>query len=160
MTNSSIATADLYDQHRDKLLVCDTQFRQFGGVRAFAGPVVTLLSYEDNMLMKLAISEPGKGRVLVVDTQASLRVAMLGDNMARRAADNGWAGLIINGAVRDASALTNIAIGVKALGTNPRRSLKLGVGERDVPVTFGGMAFFPGADLVSDDDGVVTLPRG
>ncbi len=158
MTVHPLTTADLYDQHVDQLVVCDTQFRQYGQRRSFHGQVVTLLCYEDNLLLKQVISEPGAGRVLVVDTQGSVRVAMLGDNMARRAADNNWAGIVIHGAVRDAHALARLPIGIKALGTNPRRSLKTGTGLRDVTIAFGGAAFRPGSMLFSDDDGIVVLP--
>ncbi|MFJ9590943.1 ribonuclease E activity regulator RraA [Streptomyces acidicola] len=151
-------TADFYDEYGDQLLVCDLQFAQYGGHRAFQGRIVTVLSYEDNLLLKQVVAEPGEGRVLVVDTQGSLRVAMLGDNMARKAAGNGWAGIVVNGAVRDAIALRGLPIGVKALGTNPRRSLKQGTGDLNVPVAFGGVTFHPGATLVSDDDGIAVLP--
>ncbi|BBC30859.1 hypothetical protein SGFS_021530 [Streptomyces graminofaciens] len=158
MTEQPVSTADLYDEYGYRLLVCDLQFAQYGGRRAFQGPIVTVLSYEDNVLLKQVVAEPGDGRVIVVDTQGSLRVAMLGDNMARKAADNGWAGIVVNGAVRDAAALRELPIGVMALGTNPRRSLKQGAGDLNAPVAFGGLTFHPGATLVSDDDGIVVLP--
>ncbi|MFE2487675.1 ribonuclease E activity regulator RraA [Streptomyces mirabilis] len=158
MTEKPVSTADLYDEYGDRLLVCDLQFAQYGGRRAFQGRIVTVLSYEDNVVLKQVIAEPGDGRVVVVDTQGSLRVAMLGDNMARKAADNGWAGIVVNGAVRDAAALRSLPIGVKALGINPRRSLKQGTGDLNVPVAFGGVIFHPGAMLVSDDDGIAVLP--
>lgn len=158
MTANPLSTADLYDEHRDRLDVCDTQLQQYGGRRLFSGGSVTLLCHEDNLLLKQVISEPGEGRVIVVDTNGSVRVAMLGDNMAMRAATNGWAGIVINGAVRDATALSALPLGIKALGTNPRRSLKEGRGQRDVPLAFGGCTFLPGSIVVSDDDGVVVLP--
>ncbi|MPY55718.1 ribonuclease E activity regulator RraA [Streptomyces spongiae] len=158
MTERPVSTAEFYDEYGDRLLVCDLQFAQYGGRRAFQGSIVTVLSYEDNVLLKQVVAEPGDGRVIVVDTQGSLRVAMLGDNMARKAAENGWAGIVVNGAVRDAVALRGLPIGVKALGTNPRRSLKQGTGDLNVPVAFGGVAFHPGATLVSDGDGIVVLP--
>lgn len=158
MSTKSNATADLYDEYAERLEVCSSQLHQFGQVRQFRGAITTVMSYEDNVLLKQVVNEPGEGRVIVVDTQGSLRVAMIGDNMARRAADNGWAGIVINGAVRDARALGQIPIGVKALGTNPRRSLKTGSGQRDTLVQFGGAVFTPGALLVSDDDGVVVMP--
>lgn len=152
-----LSTADLCDEHGNEIDVCDTQLRQYGGRRTFSGAVVTLLCYEDNLLLKQVISEPGEGRVIVVDTTGSVRVAMLGDNMAMRAASNGWAGIVINGAVRDAAPLGTLPLGIKARGTNPRRSLKEGRGQRDVPVSFGGCTFLPGSTLVSDDDGIVVL---
>ncbi|MFJ9392032.1 ribonuclease E activity regulator RraA [Nocardioides sp. NPDC101246] len=151
-------TSDLYDIHQESLESCDLQLRQLGGVRHFEGPIATFRAFEDNLVLKEIVAEPGEGRVIVVDTDGSTRVAMLGDNMAALAAENGWAGIVVNGAVRDIAALAELPIGIKALGSNPRRSRKDGVGRRDVVVTFGGAAFTPGSYLVSDDDGIVVLP--
>ncbi|MET8835693.1 ribonuclease E activity regulator RraA [Micromonospora sp. NPDC004540] len=151
-------TADLYDRHGDALGSCDTQLRQFGGVRDFAGPAVTVRCFQDNALVKSIVAEPGEGRVLVVDGGGSLHTALMGDLIAGTAAENGWAGVVINGAVRDVVALGALPIGIKALGTNPRKSAKTGAGERDVPVSFGNCVFAPGAEVHSDDDGVVVLP--
>lgn len=152
-------TADLCDEHGDALDSCDTQFRQFGAVRAFRGVVSTVLAHDENLLVKAAVAEPGEGRVLVVEGGGSCHSALLGDNMARLARDNGWAGIVVHGAVRDAAELATLDIGVKAVGTNPRRSHKTGTGRRDVPVGFGGATFRPGDVLVSDDDGIVVLRR-
>jgi regulator of ribonuclease activity A len=158
MMSDFIPTADLVDQHGDALTSCDTQFRQFGGRTRFWGQIVTVSSHEDNALLKAIIREPGEGKVVVIDGGGSVHSAMMGDNMAKIAADNGWEGAIIFGAVRDAVALSGIDIGIKALGTNPRRSHKHGAGERDVAVAFGGVVFSPGATVVSDEDGIVVLP--
>ncbi|MER7892215.1 ribonuclease E activity regulator RraA [Micromonospora sp. NPDC094482] len=151
-------TADLYDRYGDLLGSCDTQLRQFGGVRAFAGPAVTVRCFEDNALVRSIVAEPGAGRVLVVDGGGSVHTALMGDLIAAAAAENGWAGVVINGAVRDVAALATLPIGIKALGANPRKSAKSGAGERDVPVMFGNCVFSPGSEVHSDDDGVVVLP--
>lgn len=151
------ATADLYDQHGDALGSCDTQFIQYGARTTFHGTVVTVRCHEDNALLKSVLSEPGGGRVLVVDGGGSLRTALMGDVIAALAQGNGWAGVVIHGAVRDVATLRTIDLGIKALGSNPRKSTRTGAGERDVPVTFGGCEFRPGATLHSDDDGVVVL---
>ena len=152
-------TADLFDAHSETAATCETQFRQFGGVRAFSGPIATVRCHEDNVLVREAVSEPGEGRVLVVDNSGSFRCALVGDRVAGLALANGWAGLVINGCVRDTPALAELAIGIKAIGTNPRPSAKTGAGERDVPVNFGAATFTPGAMLWSDDDGIVVLPQ-
>ena len=152
------ATADLLDAHPDAA-VCTLAFRQFGGADAFDGPVATVRCLEDNVLLKEALTQPGRGRVLVIDGAGSLRVALLGENVATLARENGWAGLIVNGCVRDAAALARLELGIKALGTHPRASGKAGGGELDVAVTFGGVTFVPGARVASDDDGIVVLPR-
>ena len=153
-----MSSSDVFDEHADVAVTCETQFRQFGGVRAFSGRISTVRCHEDNVLVREAVSEPGGGRVLVVDNSGSLRCALVGDRVAGLALANGWVGLVINGCVRDAPALAKLAIGIKAIGTNPRPSGKTGAGERDVPVSIGGATFTPGAMLWSDDDGIVVLP--
>jgi regulator of ribonuclease activity A len=124
-------------------------------VRTFSGPVATVRCPEDNVLLRARVSEPGDGRVLVVDGGGSFRCALLGDNIAGLAVASGWAGIVVYGCVRDVAALAELPIGIKALGTNPRPSAKNGAGEVDVPVTFGGAEFTPGAILHADDDGVI-----
>jgi regulator of ribonuclease activity A len=155
----TIATADLYDERGDQLDSCDLQLRQYGGRRAFSGRIVTVRCHQDNALLKSILGEPGEGRVLVVDGGGSLHTALMGDVIASTAVENGWSGVVINGAVRDVAALRELDLGVKALGSNPRRSGKEGTGERDVPVAFGGVTFRPGAELFSDDDGIL-VSRG
>ena len=142
-------TADLVDDIGPGVRSCDTQFRQFGGRRQFAGTIATVRCFEDNALLKSVLSEPGGGRVLVIDA------ALVGDVIAELGRSTGWAGLIINGAVRDAATLRTLDIGIKALGTNPRKSGKTGQGERDVVVVIGGVDFLPGDAAFSDDDGIV-----
>jgi regulator of ribonuclease activity A len=151
------STADLLDEHPDDALVCETAFQQYGGLGFCSGAVSTVRCHEDNVLVKQQVATPGHGRILVVDGGGSLRVALVGDMVAGLAAANGWVGLIVNGCVRDAAVLRHLPLGIKALGTNPRPSAKSGAGEIDVPVTFGGISFRPGALLTSDDDGIVVL---
>ena len=116
--------------------------------------------FQDNALLKSVLSEPGEGRVLVVDGGGSLHTALIGDVIAGLGVDNGWSGLVVHGAVRDSVALGQLDLGLKALGTNPRKSSKTGAGERDVPVTFGGVTFAPGTELFSDPDGVLVTRQG
>jgi regulator of ribonuclease activity A len=150
-------TADLVDEIGPDVRSCDVQFTQYGGRAEFAGPITTVRCLEDNALLKSVLSEPGNGGVLVIDGGGSLHAALVGDVIAGLGVDNGWAGLIINGAVRDAAMLRTLDIGVKALGTNPRKGTKTGAGERDVAVEFGGVRFVPGAIAYSDDDGIVVV---
>jgi regulator of ribonuclease activity A len=159
MPDTPVPTADLVDQYGTELRVCETQFRQFGGCRAFAGPVRTVSCHEDNGLLRELVRTPGSGCVLVVDGGGSLRAALVGDMLAGAALTNGWAGLILHGAVRDSVALAGLDLGVKAMGTNPRPGGKTGAGAVDVPVSFGGVTFHPGDILHADDDGIVLLPR-
>lgn len=157
--NTSFSTADLYDEHGEALSCCDTQFTQYGGLSVFSGDIATVRCFQDNALLKSMLAEPGDGRVLVIDGGGSVHAALMGDMIAGSAVANGWAGVLINGAVRDTAILSTLEIGVKALGSNPRKSGKTGAGERAVPVEFGGVTFTPGARLYSDSDGVVMLPR-
>ena len=150
-------TADLVDDIGPDVRSCDVQFRQFGARTQFAGPITTVRCLEDNALLKSVLSKPGDAGVLVIDGAGSLHTALVGDLIAELAHSNGWAGLVIHGAVRDAAALCSIDLGIKALGTNPRKSSKTGAGERDVTVSFGGVTFVPGDMAYSDDDGIVVV---
>lgn len=149
------ATADLVDEIGEDVRSCDTQFRQFGGRREFAGPVRTVRCHQDNALLKKVLGTPGDGAVLVVDGGGSLHTALVGDLIAELGRSNGWAGIIAHGAIRDSAVIAGMDIGVKALGTNPRKSSKTGAGEADVDVAFGGVTFRVGDIVHSDDDGIV-----
>lgn len=154
------ATADLSDDHPDGAIVDPAHgFADFGGVVTFKGPISTVRCFEDNSLVRVALEEVGAGRVLVVDGSGSLRCALVGDRLAAVGRDNGWSGVIVNGCVRDAAELAETAIGIKALGTHPRRSTKRGAGERDATVSFGGVTFDPGAWVYADADGILVLPE-
>lgn len=149
------ATADLVDEIGPEVRSCDTQFRNFGGNVEFCGRISTVRCYQDNALLKSVLSEPGDGKVLVVDGAASLHTALVGDIIAELGRSNGWAGVVINGAIRDAAVIGTMKFGCKALGTNPRKSTKTGAGERDVVLGFGGITFVPGEELYADADGIV-----
>jgi regulator of ribonuclease activity A len=151
------ATSDVVDEYGDRAAVCGVGFRQFGGVAAFGGQISTVRCFEDNVLVKQRVSEPGEGRVLVVDGGGSMRIALVGDMVAGLAAANGWAGLVLYACVRDVALLRELPLGIKALGSTPLPSAKTGAGELDVPVTFGDITFTPGAMLFSDDDGIVVV---
>lgn len=152
-------TTDLCDAC-DDAQACAVLFQSYGLRRAFTGPMRTLRIHEDIALMRDTVSQPGLGQVLVIDGDGSVARALFGDVMAELASRNGWAGLVIHGVVRDAVELNTIDIGVKALGTVPKRGSRTGAGERDVPVHFGGVTFTPGDHVVVDADGVIVLPSG
>lgn len=152
---ASPATADLYDEHGEDLQSCSVQFGHYGGHTAFHGVVSTIRCHRDNALVKTALNEPGEGKVLVVDGGASLESALMGDLIAAAAVANGWAGVVIHGAVRDVAAIRELPMGALALGSNPRKSAKDGVGEREVTVSFGGVDFVPGQLLWADEDGIL-----
>lgn len=153
------ATADLWDANEREASVLAVPLASIGARPRFHGPVSTVQVFEDNVLVRAAVSEPGGGRVLVVDGGGSRRCALVGDKLAGLAAKNGWAGLVVHGCVRDAAVIASIDIGVRALGTTPVRSAKLGAGKRDVPVRFGGVLIRPGHHLYADEDGILLAPR-
>jgi regulator of ribonuclease activity A len=150
-----LATADLYDERGDELDSLALQMHDIGGHVAFDGPVRTIRCHRDNALVKAMLATPGEGAVLVVDGGGSLASALVGDVIAGSAVRNGWAGIIVHGAVRDRVAIGGLPIGVKALGSNPRTSAKTGVGEVDVPVEIAGVVFTPGKHVWADADGVL-----
>jgi regulator of ribonuclease activity A len=152
-------TSDLCDAC-EAALACALPFRGYGRRRAFAGAIRTVRCYEDIALMREMVGRPGEGQVLVIDGGGSLARALFGDVMANVAMRNVWAGVVINGAIRDSVEIDAMDIGVKALGTVPRRGERTGAGELDVPVHFGGITFTPGHRLVADEDGVIVLPEG
>lgn len=151
----SIHTADLCDTFDDKVSVVTPMFSSFGGHSSFGGPISTLKLFEDNSLVRKALESPGKGRVLVVDGGGSMRCALVGDQLAELGVKNGWAGIIVYGCIRDAKAIGGMSIGVFALGTHPRKTIKRNTGEVDIPVTFGGVSFTPGHHVYADEDGVI-----
>ncbi|WP_349828606.1 ribonuclease E activity regulator RraA [Brevibacterium litoralis] len=149
------ATADLYDVHGEDLQSLSTQMLDLGGVAAFDGPIRTIRCHRDNGLVKTTLNSPGEGAVLVVDGGKSLESALMGDMIAEAAVANGWAGVIIFGAVRDRVAISGLGLGVKALGSNPRKSAKDGVGDLDEVLDVDGVTFAPGKHVWADPDGVL-----
>jgi regulator of ribonuclease activity A len=157
MTSKTLAkgTADLCDEHGERVQVCEPIFLAYGGRKSFHGPVSTVRCFEDNSRVKEAVEGPGEGRVLVVDGGGSRRCALLGDKLGEAAVRNGWAGVIVHGCIRDSAELGRIDLGLRALGTIPLRSDKRGEGERDVPVRFAGVTFRSGEFVYVDEDGVI-----
>jgi regulator of ribonuclease activity A len=153
------ATTDLCDAYPNDVRIADPVFRDFGGTRAFGGPIATLQLFEDNSLVRELLEQPGKGRVLVVDGGGSLRCALVGGNLAQLAEKNGWAGIVVYGAVRDTRELAAAKVGIKALAPHPKKSNKRGLGDREVVVTFAGVTFKPGEYLYADEDGVIVSTR-
>jgi regulator of ribonuclease activity A len=151
-------TPDLCDEH-DEVRVVDGDLRDYGGRERFGGPVVTARCHDadgpDNTLVKELCSTPGEGRVLVVDAGGLRTHAVLGDLIAAEAVAHGWAGVVVHGVVRDLELLRTMDLGVRALGACPRRSVRRGVGERDVPVRLGSVVVSPGDHLYADATGVV-----
>ena len=155
---NTISTPDLSDEAPEAVAI-ELQFVNFGQIKQFGGQVVTLKCHEDNSLLKQLVGEPGEGRVIVVDGGGSLRRALLGDMVADAAVKNGWAGVIVNGVIRDVDEVGRIALGVLALGSYPVKSIKLGVGQRDIDLHFGGVHIAPGDYVYADNNGVIVSKR-
>jgi len=151
----TFTTADLYDQNEGKVQVALPVFRDYGGKKNFCGQIVTVRVFEDNSLVRTALEERVQDKVLVIDGGASLRCALVGDLLAKLAQDNGWQGMIVSGCIRDSGAIASIDIGIKALGTSPRKSIKKGAGARNVEVTIAGVTFVPDHYLYADGDGIL-----
>lgn len=165
---SRFGTADLCDVHhpesvdmvsQPKIQIMQPLFRDYGGHLRFRGPAATVKCFEANPLVRAALEEQGAGRVLVVDGGGSTRCALLGDNIAAMAHRNGWAGIIINGCIRDSEDIGGMPLGVKALATYPLKSAKRDKGLRDVPVSFAGVTVRPGDWVYADKDGVLVAPQ-
>ena len=154
-----ISTADICDMQGDNVHYLNTQMRDFGGAKEFAGIIETVDCFEDNSKVKEAVKEDGTGKVLVVDGKGSMFRALLGDMVAKEALSNGWRGVVINGCIRDSVELSGLQFGVKALGTHPRKSLKANQGTRQSAVEFGGCSFVPGKYIYVDADGVVVSDK-
>ncbi|HCQ82028.1 MAG TPA: ribonuclease [Rhodobiaceae bacterium] len=152
------ATTDIADDYGDAVYVLASTFQNFGGAKRFCGPAKTLLAFEDNTKVRAAVETDGDGRVLVVDGGASKRCALFGGNLAKLAAGNGWAGVIINGYVRDTAELAAETVGIKALGVHPRKSQKRNLGIYDVPVKFEDIRIYPGDWIYADEDGIIVSP--
>ncbi|MBY4898031.1 ribonuclease E activity regulator RraA [Cupriavidus sp. AU9028] len=162
----NFATADLCDAHEDQLaagtlrVLTTTGWQALGKATRFAGPAATLKVFEDNSLVRATLETAGDGRVLVVDGGGSMRCALVGGNLGLLAEKNGWAGIVVNGCVRDTLELNDCGIGVRALGLHPRRSQRRNAGERDVALQMPGALVRPGDWIYADEDGVLVSDTG
>lgn len=152
-------TADLCDDHSKELLICQQEFKSYGQKRKFSGPISTVRVFEDNVLVVEALESIPEGSVLVVDGGGSKRCALMGDRLGEIAQSRKLAGVIIYGCVRDTVELGSLDAGILALGSNPLKSRKEGKGDRNIPVTFGGIDWKPGEYVYADEDGVIVSSK-
>lgn len=151
-------TADLCDAFPRLIEVVEGAFWDYGGAPRFCGLIETISAFEDNSRVRECVEQPGDGKVLVIDGGGSMRRAMLGDLLAEKAVSSGWNGVLVNGCIRDAAAIAQMNLGVKALGTHPMKTEKRGLGDHNVAVRFGGVTFVPGHYLYADEDGIILSP--
>lgn len=152
-------TCDLYDQFEGEVQTCQAPLAHYGGNPSFCGTIVTVECFEDNVLLRQSLEKEGHGRVLVVQGHGSRACALMGDKIAALGMNNGWSGVVIHGMIRDVGAITKLDWGVMALGSNPAKSRKLGIGARDQAVKFGSVLFEPGTFIYCDKDGILVGSR-
>lgn len=150
-----IDTSELCDLYADQVDVVEPIFSSFGGISAFYGKVTTIKCFENNGLIAEVLEENGKGRVLVVDGGGAVRRGLIDAELAQLAADNGWEGIIVYGAVRQIQQLENINLGIHALAPIPVSADESNIGESDIPVNFGGVTFFPEDYIYADLTGII-----
>jgi len=152
-------TPDLCDEYPDLVRVVEPIFKNYGGKSSFGGQIVTIKCHEDNSVVKETAGTPGNGKIIVVDGGGSLRRALLGDLIADNAVENGWEGFIIYGCIRDVDSISTMNLGVKALNTNPLKTEKKGIGDLNIPVSFGGVTFKPGEYVYADSNGIIVSSK-
>ena len=162
ITSPTLVTGDLCDRHKSdhdgSFRVLPPSFQDYGKRKRFAGIVSTVKCFEDNSFVKAALEEPGQGRVLVIDGGSSFRRALIGGKIAAAAAGNGWAGVVVDGCVRDSAELAECDLGIRALGLNPMPTERRNQGQRDIALHIHGVWILPGEWLVADEDGIVVMP--
>ena len=150
-------TSDISDKLHPDVQYLEPVYKIYGAKTSFSGHIVTVKCYEDNSLVEEALKGNGKESVLVIDAGGSMNCAMLGDKRAAEAINNEWEGIIVHGLVRDSVAINGMEIGIRALGVCPLKSIKNGVGDSNLIVTFSGVTFTPGEHLYADEDGVIVV---
>ncbi len=153
--NKNFKTADLCDLHSDNLIIMHQQFKSYGKKHAFCGKISTIKCFNDNSKIREAVNTDGCNKVLVIDGNASMECALLGDMLAEAAYKNNWSGIIVYGCIRDSDVIANIDIGVFALSTKPVKSVKKGIGDTDINVNFFDVEFKPGNFIYADQDGII-----
>lgn len=148
-------TADICDKYNNQVQVLDPFYNSYGGVSMCHGEIYTIELFEDNTaLVELLRDTQGENRVCVVDVKGNY-CAVVGENLMKFAYANHWAGIVINGYVRDTHETSQIPVGLFALGTYPHKSTKKAKANQEIDLTFGGVLFKMGATLYADNDGII-----
>lgn len=155
MSNTTFSTPDLCDDFPHQIRVLESLFTNYGAHSHFFGSIVTIKCFEDNSVLKELVNTQGNGQVIVMDGGGSLRRAILGDMLAEKASRNGWAGILVNGCIRDVDEIAQTPLGVKALNTHPMKTEKRGIGDLNVDATFAGQTIKPGQWLYSDNNSII-----
>jgi regulator of ribonuclease activity A len=148
-------TANICDEHSDKVAVLGPGYSNYGGAQACQGEVVTVkLDRNNSELITLLRDVDGTGKVVVVDVDRAY-YAVVGEMLMKFAQQNNYAGIVVNGFIRDVNQIKDIPVALFALGVCPRKYIPVTGGERDVPLAFGGAEFNSGDYLYGDIDGVI-----
>ena len=151
----TLSTCDISDKLHPNVQYLEPVYKCFGLKKSFSGHIVTVKCFEDNSLVEEALNSNGKGSVLVVDAGGSRECAILGDKRASDAIRNEWEGIIVYGVIRDSAAINLMPIGIRALGVYPLKSVKKGIGKRNLNVSFSNVKFNPDQYIYADEDGVI-----
>ena len=151
----TLSTCDISDKLHPNVQYLEPVYKNYGLKKSFSGRIVTVKCFEDNSLVEQALNTHGKGSVLVIDAGGSMKCAMLGDKRSSDAIRNGWEGIIIYGLIRDSVAINLMPIGIRALGVCPLKSVKKGIGKRNINVSFSNVKFNPKEYIYADEDGVI-----
>lgn len=154
-----IDTSEICDIYSDQVDVVEPIFSSFGGRSQFFGKITTVKCFESNGLITQVLEEDGQGRVLLVDGGGAVRRALIDANLAQLAMENGWEGIIVNGAVRQLDLLETLDIGIQALAPIPVGADDSTIGEVDTPVNFGGVSFLPEDYIYADLTGIILSPE-
>lgn len=146
---------DLCDEFPELVRVATPMFSNYGGRISFGGKIVTVKCYEDNSLVAQQVELPGEGKVLVVDGGGSIRCGLLGDNLALKAANNKWEGIVVYGCIRDVDIIASIDLGVQAIGSHPMKSVKRNIGLLGEQLHFANVIFIPSEYIYCDNNGVL-----
>ena len=154
-----VSTPDLSDQFDQAVNIVQPLFTHYGGLKQGYGKITTIACFEDNSLVAEQVKSPGHGGVLVIDGEASLRYSLLGDQLAAIAIENSWSAILINGCLRDVEIIAPMPLVVMALASIPRKTMKAGKGNLNVPVSFAGVTFHPGYYLFADETGIIVAKK-
>lgn len=145
---------DLCDLYSEQLQIAEPIFTSYGKRTCFYGEVVTVSCFEDNSRVRELVAQNGKGKIMVIDGGGSKRRALLGDMLAEKAVNNGWEGFVINGAIRDIAAQSQLSIGIHALCAHPIPTEKRGLGDLGKTLRFAGITIAPGDYIYCDLNGI------
>lgn len=148
-------TADICDEYSDRVSVLESGYINYGGAEKCQGEIVTIKLDKNNAdLITLLRDEDGTGKVVVVDVDQAY-FAVVGENLMKFARQNHYAGIIVNGYIRDTFQIKDIPVALYAIGTCSRKSIPVTAGQRNIPLSFGGIDINHGDYLYADTDGVI-----